>query len=375
MLKDTFKKYWNTIVKSDLFPAYLVLSMILIAMGRYLIKEEEDLTVQISLSFYFYFLPLLLSLYFFLKTKNLRKLDPNKMKIEDANKVLEMKNDSRNCFWRTFYIFVFRSGRFGFLEIFFTNFAVLLIVLLLLTFLFGLYNKNIFSGSFERNLFLCFLILFLLVLVMIISLTIGKKVSYKKILKGLIYYLPVFSFLLTFSLASLGSLIIYKADFFKPNCLLSGLYMNFAQISFLIFTGLFIIIGVIDTYFKVKKDLNKKFRNYIGILNRDYKIFLKNKPHSEKNFSEFLIKYLNDEIEIDKERDIDSLKNKLLIFYKFKNYIPRYGIFGIFFITYSLLPFPQTNIPITLDICVLITFLAFIFYDFCWSLPRLIRIR
>lgn len=154
-------------------------------------------------------------------------------------------------------------------------------------------------------------------------------------------------------------------QFISPNPLLIEKHLDLAQISFLLFGGSLIIIGILHKYFEIKRDVENAFEEVKMNLKSRYKQYLTN-VFDYKNFLFYLL---------DKGEDFliktESSKSKIGYVLTEKMLIRRtalcgynYVILGVFFLIYSIITnyLRVSETYFTFDMILLVIFVGVILY-------------
>jgi len=325
-----------------------------------IILKEEDLYFKIMIISNMLILPFLIRVYFYLKTKEIKNQGIIDKKSSCHFKIFEMKEDSRNYIKRTQYIACF-SGIVPKIIVYISDAILIMLVLAfagaILIFLTSRELSYIFFWGLAGLLLFSFLYLWLINIILN-----PKRKSILKFLSDFGIYLLSFSpliFVLNLLIAPFMSKLSTNEsikELLMMNSHLENSYQTLAQISFLIFAGSFVVMGVLYSYFEKRNEIKNKLEAYRESLLLEYKRYLGQKSQTKENFKEFMKLYLKEEIKVELDKTIISLMFPIDFF---KKVILKYGFFGISFILYPLILHEKGD-GVTLDVLLLSLFIFFI---------------
>ena len=369
--KDTCKKFKDSFFKIETGAPLFIFIVFLLAFVYFFWREKYESSVILLLIIIMYILPITPFLYYWQKTRHIRKLNPLNIENSDVYKIFEMKEDSKNLVMRALYI----SGLERNFMLYIANFYLIFFTLSF----FILFLKIIIPPFTEISLGYCvaFLILFLILYLLSISSILKKEIEKSPIctiLKDSLYYILNIIFLMFGFIIIFGTLIIsitqnvgWLEMLFKPNAFLLEKHLTLASIIFTFFAIFMssIVIGGYKSSLEVKNRLERKLRVYRRELREKYERFLDN-----NSWTELMVNYLNDEIEIEREKDVFDICN-MLPYRKFKIPVLRYFSVGFLFIIYRIpqlfssnkATISESSTGITLDLLLFLMFLAFIVCD------------
>lgn len=328
------------------------------------LKLSEKIYYSIFLGIFLFIFPLFFYVSVRLKTKFIGKIDPDEISIDELEKIYNIKQRSQDYSERLPYFF---SKEFN-VKIFLSHFLIPWIWISLFVFFQHLLERN-FSSDFFISSLLFIICLFLFLGLNYNSMkSIYLEINIKKFLCNFFWYITFNCVYMTaIFLASAFFIrllvkgeILYINQFLMSNPSLATNYISIAQISFLLFTGSLIVLGIAKTYFKTREKLEEIFEVYGGYIKKKYK------NSGKKDFSSFLLEYFGEkekspnkrkrrDKEKINEKKIATLQNVISLFRIMTKYSKIYAYIGFLFL---MLPFGELEVSeqgsLTIDIILLL---------------------
>jgi len=277
----------------------------------------ENCTQRILFTLFFFFTPILPIIFFRYETRFVRRIDRDmNINIDDTEQIIFLKQISNDYSSRIPYLF---SKGFN-SQIVVANYLAPAFFLCLV----GI-SVNLIYIAYLGSLFIVFWILVHGVLKEIYA-SISLKKSFFSTLSYLVLVITIvfigggilaIPFGLAETIKNFSFLSGFK-DFFLPNVLFNGEYFNLAIVSFTLAGVVLAFSAFLKFGSKYRVDLKNKLEVYRKNLNEKYKKHYEDTK--ERNFSNFLLKYLNTKEDKPQIENISEIQSILSL----KNSIPRY---------------------------------------------------